>query len=396
MPVLLLFMLLALSAAVLRPARADIRPETAARSVLTDAELLEDLQDRSAVARVLEKAARGRETTVALIGGSITMGTVSRGAWDGETPGGESYAQLFFRWWRSNFPGTCFRCVNAGVGGTDSYLGVHRAERDVLRFQPDLVVIEFSVNDDGRRPETPVNYHSLVRSVLDSKGSPAVMLLLMAQANGDTAAAVHRRVGEACRLPMIPVDKVFARLTAGNIVPAEALSGDVVHPSAYGHAVTGAVLSRSLALCLGARPVPLPCPRAAAFPEGGYKKAALLTGEDSFRFVPGSFTAGSASGFYPQGWTHNDGNEPFTADLTCRTLGILWLRTIDGLCGQCEVCVDGQPAAILDGDFPNGWGDAVTAREVFAGSDVRTRRVSLSVLPGEKRRWILLGFLVAE
>ena len=41
--------------------------------------------------------------------------------------------------------------IKAGVGGTPSELGMIRFDRDVLRDgqQPDIVVIEFAVNDEG-------------------------------------------------------------------------------------------------------------------------------------------------------------------------------------------------------------------------------------------------------
>lgn len=43
--------------------------------------------------------------------------------------------------------------IKAGVGGTPSELGMIRFDRDVLRReeQPDLVVIEFAVNDEGMK-----------------------------------------------------------------------------------------------------------------------------------------------------------------------------------------------------------------------------------------------------
>lgn len=36
--------------------------------------------------------------------------------------------------------------TNAGIGATDSYIGVHRAQRDALEAKPDIIVIEF-IND---------------------------------------------------------------------------------------------------------------------------------------------------------------------------------------------------------------------------------------------------------
>lgn len=46
------------------------------------------------------------------------------------------------------------KLIKAGVGGTPSELGMIRFERDVLRDgkeKPDLVVVEFAVNDEGMR-----------------------------------------------------------------------------------------------------------------------------------------------------------------------------------------------------------------------------------------------------
>lgn len=48
--------------------------------------------------------------------------------------------------------------IKAGVGGTPSELGMLRFERDVLREneQPDIIVIEFAVNDEGEKQRETV------------------------------------------------------------------------------------------------------------------------------------------------------------------------------------------------------------------------------------------------
>ena len=70
--------------------------------------------------------------------------------------------------------------IKAGVGGTPSELGMIRYERDVCRdgaVTPDIVVVEFSVNDEGDETKG-VCYESLVRKILAAKNKPAVILLL--------------------------------------------------------------------------------------------------------------------------------------------------------------------------------------------------------------------------
>ena len=74
--------------------------------------------------------------------------------------------------------------IKAGVGGTPSELGMIRFDRDVLRDgqQPDIVVIEFAVNDEGDETKGDC-YESLVRKVLNLPWKPAVILLFSVFAN---------------------------------------------------------------------------------------------------------------------------------------------------------------------------------------------------------------------
>lgn len=44
-------------------------------------------------------------------------------------------------------PQARIKVVNAGINGTDSDFGAARADRDVLAHKPDLVFVEFAVND---------------------------------------------------------------------------------------------------------------------------------------------------------------------------------------------------------------------------------------------------------
>ncbi len=116
--------------------------------------------------KVIEKAKRGEEVTLAFIGGSITQGA-------GAVPiHEECYAWKTYCAFRKRFGnGENVHFLKAGVGGTPSELGMIRFERDILRQQeqPDLIVIEFAVNDEGDETKG-VCYESLVRKAL---GTPS-------------------------------------------------------------------------------------------------------------------------------------------------------------------------------------------------------------------------------
>ncbi len=54
---------------------------------------------------------------------------------------------------RTLFPAAKFSEINAAIGGTGSDLGVFRVKQDVLDQHPDLLFVEFAVNDGGAAPE---------------------------------------------------------------------------------------------------------------------------------------------------------------------------------------------------------------------------------------------------
>ena len=87
--------------------------------------------NRARLADVMKRAQNGEGITFGVIGGSITQGTGASGAQD-------KYAERALAWWIRSFPDAAAKIqyVNAGIGATDSYIGVHRAARDLLSKDP--------------------------------------------------------------------------------------------------------------------------------------------------------------------------------------------------------------------------------------------------------------------
>ena len=52
-------------------------------------------------------------------------------------------------WFRQEFPKAHIEGINAGIGGTGCELGAYRLAHDVLCHKPDLLFIEFAVNDNA-------------------------------------------------------------------------------------------------------------------------------------------------------------------------------------------------------------------------------------------------------
>jgi len=100
----------------------------------------QECRPRSGLPNFLAKAGTaGAGIKIAYFGGSIT----AQNGWRPKT------LALF----KTTYPDAKFSEINAAIGGTGSDLGVFRLKQDVLDKNPDLLFVEFAVNDGGAPPE---------------------------------------------------------------------------------------------------------------------------------------------------------------------------------------------------------------------------------------------------
>lgn len=118
-----------------------------------------------------------------------------------------------------------------------------RFDRDVLRDgqQPDIVVIEFAVNDEGDETKGDC-YESLVRKVLNLPWKPAVILLFSVFANDWNLQDRLSPVGKLYDLPMVSVlDAVSPQFALkndeGRVITKNQFFYDMFHPGNAGHSV---------------------------------------------------------------------------------------------------------------------------------------------------------------
>lgn len=118
----------------------DSEPNADVQTSVKDKGNVQSEQDQSNVHRrddfrnALSTISESKKATVAFIGGSIT-----------EMNGYRVMVQDFLS---DQFPHTDFTFINAGISSTCSTTGAFRLQRDVLSRRPDLLFVEFAVNDD--------------------------------------------------------------------------------------------------------------------------------------------------------------------------------------------------------------------------------------------------------
>ncbi len=128
----------------------------------------------------------------------------------------------FDAWLRANYPQSDIAMINASIGGTGSDLGVFRVSRDVLAHQPDLVFIEFSVNDSNKDLARAARcVEGIVRQI--RRARPACdICFVYTLCNAPSVIEPFRRGG----LP--PAAAVHDRIAAHYSLPSVALGAEVM------------------------------------------------------------------------------------------------------------------------------------------------------------------------
>ncbi len=94
---------------------------------------------RGGLPNVAAKLEAGKPVKIAYFGGSIT----AQNGWRPQT----------LKFLQEKYPKSAISQIHAAIGGTGSNLGALRVNYDVIRFRPDLVFVEFAVNDNNDKVE---------------------------------------------------------------------------------------------------------------------------------------------------------------------------------------------------------------------------------------------------
>lgn len=310
--------------------------QTAARSVACEGEM-------ARLARVFEKARAGNEVRLLVIGGSITEGARA--------------SKQSFRWgetlaadFQKEFPRAKVLFKNVAIGATGSAIGAFRVSRDVTPFKPDLVGVEFSVNDSDV-PLSGETMEGLLRQILSAPEQPAVVMLGMMNQSGGNAQQVHLPVARHYGVPYVSYrDALLPDMKAGKFVWSD-ISPDTIHPNDIGHAYAAALVGACLfghrqAKLEPVKPLPKPL-YGTTFDRGSLIPAADWQMIENRGFTP------AKEGQWGMGLQGAKVGDRIAFDVEAPTVALLWRRGKLPF-GKARVMVDGKVACTLDG-FADQW-----------------------------------------
>ena len=182
-----------------------------------------------------------KDVSVVFIGGSITEGN--------------GYRTYIGEWLKNTYEGLVndrkVNCYNAGIGGTGSDYGLVRLNRDVISHNPDLVFVEFAVNDgyesmsEESKNYVKSNMEGIVRNLQSLQNPPMIVFVYTTGTSFDTASTTHHEIAEYYNIPELDfrqymLDEGYESAEKGIIygqLPSrlKMLWSDLTHPNMKGH-----------------------------------------------------------------------------------------------------------------------------------------------------------------
>lgn len=360
---------------------------------------------------LMKRAANGESLVIGFLGGSITQGSLS------STPK-TCYAYLVYEWWKKSFPNAAFSFVNGGIGGTTSHYGGARAWKDVLCYRPDIVTVDFSVNDDANEffEET---YEGTIRRLLAAPSAPAVVVLNnVFYDTGKNAQDYHNRIADHYGIPHVSIkDTVYPDVESGKIVRAD-ITPDNLHPNDKGHRLVADEICKLLDSIKAEMEeetiageniegkstkteasVLLPAP----LTENAYEHSRLIQIQDNEAILDGFLVdpieKKGMLDIFKNGWTAAHTNDKISFEIECSCLAVQYRKSVQQPVPKAKAVIDGDEAhaVILDGNFTEDWGDCLYLEPLLHHAEKKVHRIEIIVTDAKDivRPFYLVSLIVS-
>ncbi len=185
-----------------------------------------------------------KKLTVGYIGGSITNGS-------GVSNEADCWREKTNAWLRATYPDAAITDINAAVGATGSYYGKNRIDFHLLDKKPDLVFIEFVVNDQiegSTYRESAENMETMVRKCLISNPNMDIVFVYTTSValGGNPNTWTNAFDAVAAHYGIETIDVGAAMKDSEQALESLFVKADNVHPNKAGYAVMAAEVAARL------------------------------------------------------------------------------------------------------------------------------------------------------
>jgi lysophospholipase L1-like esterase len=306
------------------------------------------------------RARAGERLNVVFLGGSLTWGSGS------SDPELFSYRALVSKDLEEHYPAAHFTFWDAAIGGTSSNLAAFRLQRDVISHHPDLVFIDYTINDDPYTvdEEKLASYESLTRRVLLETGAPVELAILAvkpdlipAQRKPRPRDAKHKEVAAAYNTALADaVAYMNGQVEKGRYTPDDMWVPETggTHPCNKGYQLYSEVVFQSFLDAVAQKQVcrvPDKMLFADTYMTWKRQRLSQLTPLPQGWAVGRPSTSGMAFDFYMSRWLDDitiatPGAQPLRLKIKAKTVLLLGENTPKS--GKFAVTIDGKPAVSPD------------------------------------------------
>ncbi len=182
----------------------------------------------------IQKLKHGTPVTIAALGDSLTYGwMVNKG-----------YISFLEDMICEKYPGCRLTILNRGIPGDTAQGGLSRLQNDVIKYKPDLVFIQFALNDafSGYTPEQYKNYISVIIDQI-TEGTDAEIFLVtsvclidqMANRRANSFYDILDELASDNELPIAMVHEYMRKKIDNELQLEHLIQSDGVHPNDDGH-----------------------------------------------------------------------------------------------------------------------------------------------------------------
>lgn len=378
--------------------------------------------DYGRIKQCMKKAQEKQELHIGFLGGSITQGSLA-------TKDTLTYAYRVFRWWEENYPDTAFHYINGGIGGTNSHFGVARAVEDLLMYQPDFVIVDFSVNDEEKDglffQET---YEGVIRKILKWPSKPAVIVLNNVYYDtGKNMQKLHNEIADYYGIPHVSIkDTIYEKIQKGIYCAAD-LTPDNLHPNDRGHELIAGEICKLLDKIknmsetivnqaeqqteqsekelaemqleqLEKKTLPKP------MTQNQYEETNHITIRNSNPFLDGFLPDTREKqghlDFFKNGWIGRKVGDRICFQIEASSIAIQYRKTINQPAPVARVVIDGQKEKeiLLDSNFEEDWGDCLYLEKLIHHGERKQYSIEIEIIKAseeDKSPFYLLSLITA-
>lgn len=213
---------------------------------------VDHLGDTTRIKKFINKASEGANLTIVGFGGSITAGAglTHEGA---DIPFGEKFTNAL----REKYPNSTFKYVNAGISGTNLTYSVCRVKDDCINYNPDLVILDFSVNTRGDSDVRSL-YSSVVSQINKANEETAIVNIHFTEAIDNEEGNVIKKQGQSnlvsnaqvldavvnFDIPSVTYHNFIWQKIEDGTISQKDIFQDYVHPTQYGHLIASNLLDK--------------------------------------------------------------------------------------------------------------------------------------------------------